>query len=586
MGFLSKAAGGLRDQAKAVAAHNRWFDELRPDQAPEEVAAAMWRYLEPLGVVSQATFGLVRSARVGLMESARQRAAAAGEVRDVATEAAEARRLQLFEWLGTVITAGVAGPLPPFPVPKSDDPTPSTRVLPHLHQVARESPDVLTPVQNPGAVAAQGPGHRKQPRPNLPMAPIRCQDCRHYRPYRAVTVVLEAELRRTQNLGTIAEQLTELTRTERQAKGTEARLLFDRYRLDLAEWGSRPWFFAYCGVLEQEGRYFIAPVKNADYRCGDFEARPPGHGTNTCATCANRVLAPRWSLDGEFRKHAPLMLESMRSDLSSTYSFAIGKSRQRVEFEVQQVFDTRGVFATEPECFEYCRAHSDPERREYRICALENVYGVCGDWETGDPQISDYEREARATEVRRRAAEGAKKVAKDLMWNLKYRPGSAAKTALAVALGLTGAVVAGKAYIDKRTGMPAGDSHEAPSGDVPLDSTPEPSQPRYSDPDTDAVEGTSSGADLEPSIGAPAEDAAGAARLSGAIEWYYADKSYGLIRSDTDGNVIYFYDTSPGDLGLSVGASADGLRVEFSRAQGRHGLVAERVRPLRTDSDV
>jgi hypothetical protein len=275
----------------------------------------------------------------------------------------------------------------------------------------QEVPRASVSVPVPGPASAGAADGTAEPSA-IPRIRI-CGQCKHFRPYARVSDRFTEAMADSAVEEAVARGLDDLRSIETKGKGEEAKQLADLYRRGADRWVSRPSFFSYCAAHERDERqptFFIAQIRNADQRCRpvlrgeggrfgeaptDFTAKDPV--PRSCGTCAHRVRAPGPSEDA--RELREIVSSAVQAELMSA---AVGKgsgagagvlssypemkrknaaaARAR---EMGQSFAHRAMDShvpTEPRYVDTCGFRSDPGRRRWRVCAVENANDCCPDW--------------------------------------------------------------------------------------------------------------------------------------------------------------------------------------------------------------
>jgi hypothetical protein len=109
-----------------------------------------------------------------------------------------------------------------------------------------------------------------------------CQKCFHFRvPKQIVSVIRDSISNQSPEITSVFD---ELIKNMEGMRGQEANEKVAN--AGAGEWEKKPQTFSYCGVLENEDRYFIHEVKNLGGRCTDYRETPSLN--NSCKNCTHK----------------------------------------------------------------------------------------------------------------------------------------------------------------------------------------------------------------------------------------------------------------------------------------------------------
>jgi hypothetical protein len=207
-----------------------------------------------------------------------------------------------------------------------------------------------------------------------------CNQCVHFRRVKPISQVFAGAL--DTNDAPVSDALAKIVEDERKRREAEAQYKTVASSLDRDYWEGRPLMSDFCGLKEQEGQYFIAEIKNAGGRCGDFT--PGERPKHRCTDCLHRVV-PEGRAEDQFMEQTATDIATGNIALGLPTSLPdalLSKHREavpaRIAFEASGAYSANGHLAMAPKYLDYCMQYSTDG--DYAVCLLQNLYDTCPAW--------------------------------------------------------------------------------------------------------------------------------------------------------------------------------------------------------------
>jgi hypothetical protein len=208
-----------------------------------------------------------------------------------------------------------------------------------------------------------------------------CNQCVHFRRVKPISQVFAGAL--DTNDAPVSDALAKVVEDERKRREVEAQYKTVASSLDRDYWEGRPLMSDFCGLNEQEEQYFIAEIKNAGGRCGDFT--PGERPKRRCTECQHRVVPEGRAEDQLVEQAAADMANSnvalglptsLPDALLSTHREAVPA---RIAFEASGAYSANGRLAMTPKYLDSCGHYSTDG--DHVICLIQNLHDTCPAWQ-------------------------------------------------------------------------------------------------------------------------------------------------------------------------------------------------------------
>ncbi len=206
-----------------------------------------------------------------------------------------------------------------------------------------------------------------------------CNQCRHYRAYRAMTQRLIRDLGAddVQLMG----ELIRMMQQERQQQESEAAQLQHLVRQDHQQWESRPEMTDYCGLHDDRGIGYVAALKNTDADCVDYETTT--NETKDCASCRHRIIPGGPDRDASHLAELAALSANATALGQHNGTTQVDEYKNYISIsktlEAAQAFNAKRVSYQRPDYLPLCAKRS--VGANFALCVVENPHDTCADWE-------------------------------------------------------------------------------------------------------------------------------------------------------------------------------------------------------------
>jgi hypothetical protein len=214
-----------------------------------------------------------------------------------------------------------------------------------------------------------------------------CIKCIHFRKMRPRSQSLQREVGTVD--AALSNAFSKLAEEDNKIKAAEAQFKQHQETLNRADWSNRPVMTEYCGVNENEGKYWITEIKNRGFLCSEFKKGDLPR--KSCSDCTHRLEALGDEIDmAAISVYANWGGQNIGAGVKSPMTDNLMTQTQqgigpRKALELNSVYMTNGVLATKPKYFDYCELYSNED--DFIICALRNPHHACAGWQKEAPSV-------------------------------------------------------------------------------------------------------------------------------------------------------------------------------------------------------
>jgi hypothetical protein len=208
-----------------------------------------------------------------------------------------------------------------------------------------------------------------------------CNQCVHFRRVKPISQVFAGAL--NTNDAPVSDALAKIVEDERKRREAEAQYKTVASSLGRDYWEGRPLMSDFCGLKEHEEQYFIAEIKNAGARCGDFT--PGERPRHRCVDCLHRVVPQGRDEDRLVEQAATeLAANNIALGLATSLPDALLSSHRegvpaRVAFEASGAYSANGHLSITPRYLDSCGHYST--NGDHVICLMQNLHDSCPAWQ-------------------------------------------------------------------------------------------------------------------------------------------------------------------------------------------------------------
>lgn len=213
-----------------------------------------------------------------------------------------------------------------------------------------------------------------------------CNQCQHFRKAKQPSQLLASVF--TTNHAEVVQALNKIQDDEQKFRESEIDFKRAMASANQEYWPYRPITSDYCALKEQaEQLYLICEMKNPPPGiCSDFDTTK--RSLRSCNECIHKISTNGLARDFEREQQCVNMAASAAfvdasTDPANSLLDAQRKaSAERKAYELTAAYHSRGTMSSRPEYLDYCGKLSLEGEGEYVICALNNPWHTCSDWQS------------------------------------------------------------------------------------------------------------------------------------------------------------------------------------------------------------